>query len=148
MIGYDFVTGGNAVFTIKPTAEFVAASGGKDYYTYKVVRKSGYDGRDVYFVSLLIGPDNTADFGYLGLLNAETGQFRTTGKSCCKPGSTPARVIARVLAALHSGRQDAITAAGWGINHEGRCCRCNRTLTTPESVAAGYGPECRRKMAG
>jgi len=26
--------------------------------------------------------------------------------------------------------------------HEGRCLRCGRQLTVPESIAQGYGPEC------
>jgi hypothetical protein len=26
--------------------------------------------------------------------------------------------------------------------HEGRCGKCGRKLTTPESVTAGFGPEC------
>ena len=30
-------------------------------------------------------------------------------------------------------------ADGW---HEGRCGRCGRKLTVPESIEAGYGPEC------
>jgi hypothetical protein len=28
------------------------------------------------------------------------------------------------------------------INFEGKCRRCNRDLTTPESVASGIGPTC------
>lgn len=29
--------------------------------------------------------------------------------------------------------------------HAGRCCRCGRTLTVPESIATGIGPECARR---
>ena len=28
------------------------------------------------------------------------------------------------------------------VYHEGKCCRCGRTLTTPESIKKGIGPEC------
>jgi hypothetical protein len=28
------------------------------------------------------------------------------------------------------------------IWHEGRCGRCGRKLTVPESIHNGYGPEC------
>jgi hypothetical protein len=31
---------------------------------------------------------------------------------------------------------------GYKIQHEGKCCRCGRTLTTPESIERGIGPEC------
>ena len=28
------------------------------------------------------------------------------------------------------------------IRHEGRCGRCNRKLTTPDSIDSCFGPEC------
>jgi len=30
------------------------------------------------------------------------------------------------------------------VFHEGACGRCGRTLTVPESIASGFGPECIR----
>lgn len=32
---------------------------------------------------------------------------------------------------------------GFRILMEGACCRCNRPLTTPDSIKAGIGPICR-----
>lgn len=32
------------------------------------------------------------------------------------------------------------------ILHSGRCGRCKRELTDPESLATGIGPECRKKL--
>ena len=32
--------------------------------------------------------------------------------------------------------------------HEGRCGRCNRALTVPESIASGIGPECAKHVLG
>jgi hypothetical protein len=32
--------------------------------------------------------------------------------------------------------------SGWEFRHEGRCGRCGRTLTVPESIDSGFGPEC------
>jgi hypothetical protein len=34
------------------------------------------------------------------------------------------------------------------IWHEGRCGRCGRRLTVPESIESGYGPECIGKIGG
>ncbi len=31
--------------------------------------------------------------------------------------------------------------------HEGKCARCGRKLTTPESIQRGLGPECAEKGA-
>jgi hypothetical protein len=28
------------------------------------------------------------------------------------------------------------------VHHEGRCGRCGRALTVPESIESGFGPEC------
>lgn len=30
--------------------------------------------------------------------------------------------------------------------HEGACGRCGRPLTDPDSIAAGYGPDCRERL--
>ncbi len=32
---------------------------------------------------------------------------------------------------------------GYRVLMEGACCRCNRPLTTPDSIKAGIGPICR-----
>jgi hypothetical protein len=32
------------------------------------------------------------------------------------------------------------------FRHEGCCGRCGRTLTTPESIDTGFGPECSGKL--
>lgn len=40
---------------------------------------------------------------------------------------------------LSSGRDFPETFQFW---HEGRCARCGRRLTVPESIATGWGPEC------
>ena len=32
--------------------------------------------------------------------------------------------------------------AGFEFWHEGRCCRCGKRLTVPESIQGGIGPEC------
>jgi hypothetical protein len=35
---------------------------------------------------------------------------------------------------------------GCEVYHEGRCGRCNRKLTVPESIETGLGPECASKL--
>ena len=34
------------------------------------------------------------------------------------------------------------------VYHEGRCGRCGRPLTHPESIKSGIGPECKQLMEG
>jgi hypothetical protein len=33
------------------------------------------------------------------------------------------------------------------MQHEGHCGRCGRTLTHPDSINTGYGPECAARIA-
>lgn len=37
---------------------------------------------------------------------------------------------------------------GYRMLADGRCCRCNRKLTHPESIEFGIGPECAKKIGG
>lgn len=147
MIGYEFVTAGNAVFTVK----FPQPIDGRTHYTYKVERVEGqYQGKpsETYFVKFLAGSDNTdyRSYAYLGILNPTNGSVRLTAKSCCKEGAMVHKVISRVLARLIANEGDVIKEAGWDVMHEGKCGRCGRMLTVPSSIESGIGPECAKKM--
>ena len=130
----DFITAGNATFTIENDQ-------GK-HYTFKVRTKDSDQGDGkVSFVSLLTGPDNESSYSYIGLLN--NWKLRTTKKSQLQPNSLVARIFNFTMR-LANQTQDF--PAGYELHHEGRCCRCGRKLTTPESVKRGIGPECATKI--
>ena len=95
-----------------------------------------------YFVSLLSGPDNESDFVYLGMVSDNV--FRLTRKSRMTSDSLPVRAFTWAFTKLVQ-RTMPPQLEVW---HEGRCGRCNRKLTVPESVAAGIGPECAGRMEG
>lgn len=120
----EFIKGGNA------TTTFV---GQANRYTYKV-RKS--DKGDMFFVSLLIGANNESDYMYIGCITEQRGFFQTAKSS--HKGLTPALAFGFVYARLLNGTIDERTQ----IWHEGRCCKCGRKLTTPESIERGMGSEC------
>jgi hypothetical protein len=125
---YKALLAGNATITLVSLKTMVR-------YTYKV--KLAKDNPGLWFVSLLTGPNNTADYTYIGVLpNAVT--FRTTGKSKLSPTSSPVKGFAWALGQLAAGKLPA-TLEVW---HEGRCCRCGRALTVPSSIASGIGPDC------
>ena len=42
--------------------------------------------------------------------------------------------------------QGGIAHPGIEVWHEGRCGRCGRLLTVPESIASGIGPVCAERM--
>lgn len=123
----EFVLAGNAHFTLvslRTNARF----------TYRV--KKAADGKPLHFCSLLTGPDNEKSYSYFGLIRNDVFEYGRKAKVAETSLGVQAFAwaIARILAT-----QDVPSAEFW---HEGRCGRCNRLLTVPESIARGIGPEC------
>jgi hypothetical protein len=127
----QFAMAGKAVFTL------VSKRTGARF-TFKV-RK--YEDKPVAFVSLLSGPDNTADYQYLGCISAEGLRYFHGKKSRIGTDAPSAKAFAWTWA--HRADPEAASVE---VHHEGRCCRCGRALTVPESIESGVGPECRQKM--
>jgi hypothetical protein len=95
------------------------------------------EGNTVYFVSVLTGSDNENDYTYLGVID-RSHQFRRTAKSRIgedEPSHLAFEFFWRNK--LHPQLE---------VWHEGRCGRCARALTVPESIAAGIGPDCAQIM--
>lgn len=134
MIGRQFILAGRAVFTLV---------GKSSRFTFRVSRKDPDPGSrwpgSTYFVGLLTGPNNETDYQYLGILDPVTGYVRLTRRSRLALGSPSVRAIQWALPRLWA---EASMPPAFGIFHAGRCGRCGRTLTVPESVATGFGPEC------
>lgn len=149
MIDREFITAGRAIFTVRVPVHWSPVSG-KDSWTYRVERKPADDDhpRDIYFVSLLVGPDNMMDYQYMGILDPATGHVRLTKGSLVTADSFVYRMVNWFLKSLwdteNPGRE--ILDKGAAIDHSGRCARCARELTTPESLDTGYGPECAKKV--
>lgn len=137
MIDRNFVIAGRALFTV--------SNGRGEHYTFRVNHTKGSDQyAPCWFVSLLTGPDNENDYSYIGKLDPETGAVGLTRASKIGEDAVSFKVLVWALKQLWT-RKDL--PAGYEINHEGRCGKCGRLLTVPESVQSGYGPECIRKMA-
>lgn len=127
-----FVLAGNAVFTIQNPL-----TGNR--FTYRV--RQGKGEKAPHFVQVLTGSNNETDYQYLGVIFPD-GTFRVTGKTRIGKDAPSARAFAWTWAHLQMDR-DIGPAEVW---HQGRCGRCGRTLTVPESVATGLGPDCAEKM--
>lgn len=137
MINKDFVLAGKAIFTID--------NGKGTHYTYKVTHKEATGQyNESWFVSLLTGPDNTSNYTYLGMLNPFNGAVSLTRKSKFDDLTLPVRVIRWALNIIWSSKE---LPTGYNIRHEGRCGRCGRVLTVPESIDTGIGPECAKLMS-
>src|SRR5262245_44291802 len=114
MISKDFATAGKAIFTIEPSAEFLAQhADAKPHYTFKISHKDAADGYpEAWFIKLLTGPDNTSSYSYLGMLDAKSGAVKLTGKSRFGEKSQPVAILRRALARIWAGEGAAIEAAG------------------------------------
>lgn len=130
----QFITAGKAIFTI--------SNGNGKHFTYKI-RKVKLPGRDFesYFVYVLTDSDNESShsYAYMGALDPARMILRLTQKSKFKDENQSVRVVRWALGHIYQGKP---FPAGYAIRHEGRCGRCARLLTTPESIDTGVGPEC------
>jgi len=127
-----FMTAGNATITL------VSVKTGTRF-TYKF-RKA--EDSPTIFISLLNGPDNEADYKYLGRIADRLWIGRRVPKpGDISPDAPSAKALAWAWAALNRGE----IPSQLEIWHEGRCGRCNRKLTVPSSIASGMGPECAGK---
>lgn len=129
-----FTFAGNAIFTL--VSQRTAAR-----FTFKVraPEKPGSVGQ---FVSVLNGSDNEGDYAYLGHIWAENRVYTHGRKS--KIGQDAPSAKAFDWFYRHMMRGDI--PAGIEVWHEGRCGRCARLLTVPESIKRGIGPDCAAQM--
>jgi len=125
-----FITAGKSTFTVlNPNT--------MNRYTYFVKKaKKG----DVTFVSVLTGPDNNTHYSYIGII--KDGVFQLTDKSKFDFTSVSVKTFNYIFNRLKTNTLDSFIE----ILHEGKCGRCGKKLTTPDSIKSGYGPDCFKKM--
>ena len=128
----QFALAGNAVFTI------VSKRTGARF-TFKVqAAETGV----MHFVKVLTGPDNATDYKYLGFIRR--GVYFHGGEKAKISKDAPSAIAFdwfwRALA--RNANLDQVE-----VHHEGKCGRCGRALTVPESIQSGYGPECVTKVS-
>jgi hypothetical protein len=123
-----FLTAGNATVTL--VSKVTEAR-----FTYRV--RTSEDGR-MRFVQLLTGNNNEGDFKYLGHIKIGQEIYYHGRKSKIAFTAPSAKAFDWAWRALAQNK----IPAQLEIWHEGRCGRCGRKLTVPESIATGFGPEC------
>jgi hypothetical protein len=129
----SYIFAGNAKVTLKSLAS------GK-HFTYHVKAKADQKDpeKSVYFVRFLNGPNNQTDFAYLGFMPEKGGKIITSQKSAAGKQAPVYKALEYALKHPESPQLE--------IHHSGRCGRCGRELTDPESIQTGIGPICREKM--
>jgi hypothetical protein len=123
----DFILAGNSTVTFLNTQS-------QNRFTFKVTKPKD---KDVHFVSVLTGPDT---YTFLGSIF--NGNFKSSKKSTISESSQSFQVFNFVFNRLKTKNLPNIIE----IYHEGKCGRCGRQLTVPESIVSGFGPECVKKI--
>jgi hypothetical protein len=118
-----FITAGKAVFTLQSVKSGT-------HFTYRL---SSPKGKDVVFANVLTSPDV---YTYAGLVASD--RLVPTKASKIGPNAPSFKALDWFLRNLDS---DQVV-----FRHEGKCGKCGRALTTPESIDRGIGPECASKM--
>ena len=129
-----FILAGNAVFTVENTA-----TGNR--FTFKV-RKP--DDTKPHFVSVLTGPNNESDYAFLGTVFTPE-RYHHGRRSRIAPDAPSALAFEWLFRQLSAGHSLPPQVR---LCHCGKCGRCGKTLTVPESVKSGFGPECIKAIEG
>ena len=123
-----FVLAGNATFTLENPE-----TGNR--FTFKIRQRENDDGSlTPHFVSVLNGPDNYSNYGYIGFVR--NGNFYHGGQKAKASKDAPS---VQAFSWFWRHLADPSPAV---IYHEGRCGKCGRKLTVPTSIKTGLGPTC------
>lgn len=126
-----FILAGNATFTLLNTK-----TGNR--FTYKVTQPKE---NTLHFVKVLTGNDNENDFTFIGtIFNGK--DFRYSKKSSL---SFSAQSVQAFIFCFNRILNNSLPSKVQ-VYHEGRCGKCGRKLTVPESVESGFGPECAKNL--
>src|SRR5271170_3459179 len=123
-----FILAGKATVTLRSLQ-------GGNRYTFKIVEAEKRNPNDAptWFVKLLNGPDNNSSYVYVGIIR--NNKFSWTSKSRVGRDAASLLGFSYVLDSLTTN-----TMRGFEVWHEGKCGRCGRKLTVPESINTGFGP--------
>jgi hypothetical protein len=145
-LSQDFFFGGKAIFTVENTN-----TGDHVTYKIKITKPTPKFRFPSTLLSQMTGTDNENHYSYVGKVNRKEWAERASGKVHPK-GSLDLTTGSKFV----DGSQQVIRGR-WiidhivngkqipdhlNIRHAGKCGRCGRTLTTPESLNRGIGPEC------
>jgi hypothetical protein len=128
----QFILAGKSFFTIQNKET-------EKRFTYKVCQATDNDKKpkDLWFVSILVGADNDNSYQYAGIITKDG--FRLTAKSRVTNEAVSVKAFTWLWGMIKSNQElpDKVE-----FYHAGRCARCGRKLTTPESIELGFGPIC------
>lgn len=98
----------------------------------------------ILWVSVLTGPENTADYTYIGIIIRSSGEFRLTPKSKLPKSNRRVAGFDWLCRQARKGTLERFPHVE--VRHHNHCGNCGRTLTVPESIDTGLGPICAKAL--
>jgi len=138
-----FLTAGNATVTItsvKTGQHFTFKAKKPTRTTERGGKTRDFDATIVFVDGLHGDPSNWEDWHNVGFFFVDERGVSPLRRSKKATGPKPGSFVALewTLRQLVAGNlPEQVT-----IEHSGSCCRCGRTITHPDSLARGIGPEC------
>lgn len=128
----DYLLAGRAILTVVNRQ-----TGGR--FTFKITRAEAKRDNDppTWFVAALAG----TEYQYLGFIRDRKYRPNLLKVAADAPTQKSAMWLLPRMLVRHPLPQ------GLDVLHSGRCGRCGRMLTTPDSIDRGLGPECASKTA-
>jgi hypothetical protein len=132
----QFILAGKSFFTVQNTDT-------DNRFTYKVcqAKDSNDEPKDLWFVSILVGSDNENSYQYAGIITPQG--FKLTAKSKVTNDATSVKAFTWLWGMVIKGIELPEKVV---FRHSGKCGKCGRKLTTPESIDSGFGPVCLSKL--
>jgi len=126
----EYMLAGKSIFTLQNSTN-------GNRYTFKIKKLKN---KDLWFVSVLTGNNNENDYTFLGTIFYSNNKYNY--KHSLKSRATKDAVSVKVITWFLEKIQVNKVPDFIKFYHMNHCGRCGRTLTVPESVTSGYGPEC------
>lgn len=119
-----------------PNGFFTLTFPSGEHRTFRIRTVPGGTFKGRRMLGMLIGPDNTAEYESFAFVEE-------SGPSVWKrfKNQKQAQYAAIIWDLVHGGELD-----GYELKISKRCLACNRPLTSPESIDAGYGPLCAERL--
>lgn len=93
-----------------------------------------------FFVKVLTGPDNESSFTWMGTIQRQSLESMPHFSARRDFSAAPSRFAIEWF--LHHLFVGGVIPQGATLEWASSCARCGRTLTVPESIQSGFGPEC------
>jgi len=126
-LALQFILGGKSFVTFLNTKT-------DNRFTFKVTK---HKRDDIYFVNVLTGPGS---YTFIGTIKDYI--YRHSKKSHIPSDDQSVKVFQYMINKLNQNDLPEFIE----IYHDGKCGKCRRQLTVPQSISTGIGPECLKNL--